>query len=80
MHILTSVLIGAIAGWLAGVIVKGRGFGLLVNVLLGIIGGFAGRWLLRIMDMGLGESWTGVIMSSIVGAIAVLIVARLAKD
>jgi len=41
-HILLSLFIGAIAGWLAGLIIKGRGFGLIANIIVGIIGGWLG--------------------------------------
>ena len=42
---LYTILIGALAGWLAGKIMKGGGFGALKNILLGIVGGFVGGWL-----------------------------------
>ena len=44
MGLLYSLLIGAIAGWLAGKLMKGGGFGLLINIILGIIGGFVAGW------------------------------------
>jgi uncharacterized membrane protein YeaQ/YmgE (transglycosylase-associated protein family) len=52
--LLTILLIGAIAGWLAGLIVKGYGFGLLGNIIVGIIGAFVGSWLLGKLGVSLG--------------------------
>ncbi|WP_417953743.1 GlsB/YeaQ/YmgE family stress response membrane protein [Flagellimonas spongiicola] len=45
MGILYAILIGAAAGWLAGKIMKGGGFGALINIILGIVGGAVGNWL-----------------------------------
>jgi uncharacterized membrane protein YeaQ/YmgE (transglycosylase-associated protein family) len=42
---LGSIIIGGIAGWIAGKIMKGGGFGILINILLGIVGGVVGRWI-----------------------------------
>ena len=50
MGLLYSLLIGAIAGWLAGKIMKGGGFGLLINIILGIVGGAVGNWLFRCLE------------------------------
>jgi uncharacterized membrane protein YeaQ/YmgE (transglycosylase-associated protein family) len=46
MGILASLIIGAIAGWLAGLIVRGAGFGLIGNIVIGIIGALVAGWLL----------------------------------
>ena len=42
------IIVGAIAGWLAGIIVKGVGFGLVGNIIVGIVGAFIGTWLLGV--------------------------------
>ena len=59
MAILLFILIGAAAGWLAGLIMKGGGFGLLGNIIVGIVGGFLGGWLTRILGFsnGGGLGW-----------------------
>lgn len=80
MYILGSVLIGAVAGWLAGLIAREKGFRLLLDILLGIVGGFVGGWLLGVTHLGLSGTWTGTAISSAIGAVALLIVSRLVKE
>ena len=72
--LLTILLIGAIAGWLAGLIVKGYGFGLLGNIIIGIIGAFVGTWLLGRLGVSLGGGIAGAIINAMIGAIVVLFV------
>jgi uncharacterized membrane protein YeaQ/YmgE (transglycosylase-associated protein family) len=72
------LLIGAVAGWLAGQVVKGGGFGLIGDIVVGILGAFVAGWLLP----GLGLGLTGVVGSIIyaaIGAIILLVVVRLIK-
>jgi uncharacterized membrane protein YeaQ/YmgE (transglycosylase-associated protein family) len=70
------LFIGAIAGWLAGLIVRGFGFGLLGNIVVGIIGAFLAGWLLP--QLGIGFSIVNPIVTSIVyamiGAIVLLVI------
>lgn len=76
--ILVWLLIGAIAGWLAGVVVKGYGFGLVGNIVVGILGAAVGGWLFG----ALGITATGIIgavIGATVGAIFLLLVVRLVK-
>jgi uncharacterized membrane protein YeaQ/YmgE (transglycosylase-associated protein family) len=70
--LLTILLIGAIAGWLAGLIVKGYGFGLLGNIFVGIIGAFVGTWLLAKLGVSLGGGLAGSIINAVIGAVVVL--------
>ena len=70
--LLTILLIGAIAGWLAGLIVKGYGFGLLGNIIIGIIGAFVGTWLLARLGVSLGGGIAGSIINAVIGAVVVL--------
>ncbi len=63
------LIIGAIAGWLAGVIVKGYGFGLVGNIVVGIIGSFVGGWLFTRMGISTG----GGIFGAIIGAYGLMI-------
>jgi len=71
--LLTILLIGAIAGWLAGQIVRGFGFGLLGNIVIGIIGAFVGTWLLGRMAISLSPGIVGAILNAMIGAIVVLV-------
>ena len=73
MGIILYLVIGAVAGWLAGLIMKGRGFGVLGNIIVGIIGGFLGGLLFGL----LGITSTGLIgslISSLAGAVLLLFI------
>jgi uncharacterized membrane protein YeaQ/YmgE (transglycosylase-associated protein family) len=73
------LVIGAIAGWLAGVIVKGGGFGLIGDIVVGIIGAVVGGWLLPRLGIILGAGFVGAIINAVIGAVIVLLVVRLVK-
>lgn len=68
------LVVGAIAGWLAGVIVKGYGFGIIGNIVVGIIGAVIGGWLLPRLGISIGEGMVGAIITAVIGAIILLIV------
>ena len=74
--ILFAVLIGAIAGWLAGVIVKGAGFGLIGNIVIGIVGALVAGWLLPMIGLGFntGSAIVTSILYATIGAVIVLAV------
>uniref|UniRef100_UPI003F499FFB GlsB/YeaQ/YmgE family stress response membrane protein n=1 Tax=Cupriavidus yeoncheonensis TaxID=1462994 RepID=UPI003F499FFB len=73
------LVIGAVAGWLAGVLVKGGGFGLVVDIIVGIVGAFIGGWLAGILGISLGGGWVGSIITAAIGAVILLFVIRLIK-
>jgi len=77
MELLYTLLVGAIAGWLAGQIMRGRGFGLLVNILLGIVGAFIGPYIFGLLGVAFTGGILGSILVSLVGAIVVLAIAGL---
>lgn len=77
MGLLVSVLIGAVAGWLAGLIMRSKSGGILVNMILGILGGFVGNWLFGILDISASSSWKGIIITSTVGAIVLIAAGRI---
>jgi uncharacterized membrane protein YeaQ/YmgE (transglycosylase-associated protein family) len=79
MSILVFLLVGAIAGWLAGTVVKGGGFGLLGDIVVGIVGGLIAGWLFPTLGFGLGGGILGAILTSAIGAIILLLVIRLIK-
>jgi uncharacterized membrane protein YeaQ/YmgE (transglycosylase-associated protein family) len=72
MEILVTVLIGAIAGWLGSKIFEGGSLGLPGNILVGIVGGFVGYWLLGKLGISLGGGWIGAILTGALGAIVIL--------
>jgi uncharacterized membrane protein YeaQ/YmgE (transglycosylase-associated protein family) len=73
------IIIGAIAGWLAGQIVKGSGFGLVGDIVVGIIGALVAGWLFPRIGLSLGGGIIGSIISAAIGAIIVLVIVRLVK-
>ncbi len=81
MDLLYILIIGAVAGWLAGLIWKGGGFGLLWNIILGIAGSFVGGWLLGKLgvNVSIGSHMVNLIVTSVIGAIVVLFIASLVK-
>lgn len=74
-----ALIIGAIAGWLAGKLMKGGGFGLLLNIVMGIVGGIVGNWLFSTLGITLMSGLIGDILTGVIGACAVLFVASLFK-
>jgi uncharacterized membrane protein YeaQ/YmgE (transglycosylase-associated protein family) len=77
--IIAWLIIGAIAGWLAGVLVKGGGFGLIVDIIVGIVGAFIGGWLSGVPHISLGGGWIGSIITAVIGAVILLFIVRLFK-
>jgi uncharacterized membrane protein YeaQ/YmgE (transglycosylase-associated protein family) len=73
------IVIGAIAGWLAGVVVKGGGFGLIVDIIVGIAGAFIGGWLAGVLGISTGGGWIASIITALIGAVILLFVIRLIK-
>ncbi|WNL44727.1 GlsB/YeaQ/YmgE family stress response membrane protein [Dyella sp. BiH032] len=75
--ILAWLVIGAVAGWLAGLLVKGGGFGLLVDIVVGIVGAFVGGWLSGALGISFGGGLLASIITATLGAVALLFVLRL---
>src|SRR5437763_13804503 len=75
--LLVILLVGIVAGWLAGKIVRGTGFGLLGDLLVGIVGAFIGSWFLPRMGIHLGTGVVSAIVNATLGAILLLLVVRL---
>lgn len=77
MNIIIQLLIGALAGWLGSEIFKGRSFGLLGNIILGILGSIVGSWALGLLHFSLGTGWIGAILTGALGAILILALVNL---
>ena len=75
--LLIILVVGLIAGWLAGQIVRGTGFALVADLCIGIIGAFIGNWLLPRLGIHLGSGIITAIISATIGAIILLIILRL---
>ena len=77
--VIAWLIVGAIAGWLAGLIVKGGGFGLLGNIVIGIIGAVVAGWLLPQLGINLGTGIVRAIINAMIGGIIVLVIIALIR-
>ena len=77
--IIIFILIGAVAGWLAGLIVSGFGFGLLGNIVVGIIGAFIAGALFPRLGFGVGGGVLWAIIHATLGAVILLVLIRVVK-
>lgn len=78
--LLVFLIVGAIAGWLAGVIVKGYGFGIVGNIVVGIVGALIAGWLFPRLGFALGGGILAAIIHATIGAVIVLFLLRLIKS
>jgi uncharacterized membrane protein YeaQ/YmgE (transglycosylase-associated protein family) len=77
--ILIWILIGAVAGWLAGLVVRGGGLGLVGNIIVGIIGAFLGGWLFGVLGVAIGAGIINTIFTAFIGAVVLLLIVRVIK-
>jgi uncharacterized membrane protein YeaQ/YmgE (transglycosylase-associated protein family) len=77
--IIVMIVVGAIAGWLAGKIVRGFGFGLLWNIVIGIVGAVIGVWLLRQLGFVPFAGFVGSIVNATIGAVVLLFLVGLIR-
>ncbi len=77
--ILVFLVVGAVAGWLAGQIVKGHGFGLVGNIVVGIVGAFIAGWLLPTIGLSIGGGIIAAIINALIGAVILLVLIGLIK-
>jgi uncharacterized membrane protein YeaQ/YmgE (transglycosylase-associated protein family) len=77
--IIIWLIVGAIAGWLAGMVVKGGGFGLIGDIVVGIIGALIAGWLLPQIGLMIGGGIIAEIINAFIGAVILLIILRLIK-
>jgi uncharacterized membrane protein YeaQ/YmgE (transglycosylase-associated protein family) len=73
------LVVGAIAGWLAGQIMRGTGFGLVGDIVIGIIGAFIGSWLLPRLGIHLGAGIISAIVNATIGAVVLLAIIGLVR-
>ena len=79
MDLLWFLIIGAIAGWLAGQFMKGSGFGLLGDIIVGVIGAFLGGWLFGKLGIFPGGGLLGSLIVAFIGACILIWLTRLIK-
>jgi uncharacterized membrane protein YeaQ/YmgE (transglycosylase-associated protein family) len=78
-NLIWFLIIGAIAGWLAGLLMKGGGFGLLGDIIVGIIGAVLGGWLFGVLGISAGGGLVGSLIVAFIGAVVLLFLVRLIK-
>ena len=77
--LLIWALVGAVAGWLAGLVVRGFGFGLVGNIIVGIVGAFLGGWLFGNFGIAIGAGIINTIFTAFIGAVVLLLIVRVVK-
>ena len=74
------IVIGGLAGWLAGQLVKGRGYGCIGNVVVGVIGAVVGGWLFQVTGIQQLPGLIGSLVTAVIGAVALIAVLRLLTE
>lgn len=77
--IIVWLIIGAIAGWLAGTLMKGGGYGLIGDIVVGILGAFIGGWLAGALGISMGSGLIASIITATIGAVILILVLRMIK-
>ena len=75
-YLVWFLFIGGVIGWLAGIIVRGRGFGIIGDILIGIVGAMLGGWMARAIGLSTGSS-AGAFLMALVGAVVLVGLTRL---
>jgi uncharacterized membrane protein YeaQ/YmgE (transglycosylase-associated protein family) len=77
--IIIWLIVGAIAGWLAGMVVRGGGFGLIGDIIVGIVGALIAGWLLPRIGIVIGGGFIAAVIDAFIGAVILLIILRLLR-
>jgi uncharacterized membrane protein YeaQ/YmgE (transglycosylase-associated protein family) len=77
--LLFILIVGLVAGWLAGKLVRGTGYGLIGDLIIGVLGALIASWLFPKLGISLGTGWIRDILNSTIGAVLLLIVLRLVR-
>ncbi len=79
MDIIVAIVFGLIAGWLAGIIMKGSGYGIIGDIILGLLGSVVGNWIFGFLGItSYGTLWT--IIVAVVGAVALIYIVRFIRN
>jgi uncharacterized membrane protein YeaQ/YmgE (transglycosylase-associated protein family) len=73
------IIIGVVAGWLAGLLVKGGGFGLIGDIVVGVIGAFIGGWLAGVLHIHIGSGMISSIITATIGAVLLIFILRMVR-
>ena len=79
MGILAWIVVGLIAGWLAGQVMKGGGYGMLADIILGLLGGVLGGWIFEKLGVSTGGGMIGSIIVAFIGAVILVGITRVLK-
>lgn len=79
MDLLWFLIVGVVAGWLAGMLVKGGGFGLVGDLVVGVVGAVLGGWLFSTLGASVGGGLLASIIVATIGAVVLLFIVRLIK-
>jgi uncharacterized membrane protein YeaQ/YmgE (transglycosylase-associated protein family) len=77
--LIVILLVGLVAGWLAGQFVKGGGFGMVGDIVVGIVGALIAGWLFPLLGISLGTGLISAIIAATIGAVILLVIIRLVK-
>lgn len=77
--LLIWIIVGAVAGWLAGLVVRGFGFGLVGNIIVGILGAILGGWLFGAVGFSFMPGIVNTIITAFIGAVILLLIVRVVK-
>jgi uncharacterized membrane protein YeaQ/YmgE (transglycosylase-associated protein family) len=78
MWLIWEIVVGIVVGWLAGQIVKGRGMGVLVDLIVGIVGSILGGWIFGLLGLA-AYGLLGQLVMGVVGAVILLLIVRAIK-
>jgi len=73
------IVVGLIGGWLAGVVMKGGGYGIVVDIVLGVLGAIVGGWIFSTLGIGAGGGLVGGIIVAFIGAVVLVAITRALK-
>lgn len=79
MQFIIFIIVGAVAGLIAGSLVRGSGFGLIGNIIVGVVGGLLGGFLLGQLGISLGAGIVGDLITGVIGAVILLVVLNLIR-
>ena len=79
MSFIEWIVVGLIAGWLAGKVMKGGGYGIVIDIVLGMLGGILGGWIFTILGIWPGGGILGAIIVAFVGAVILVWITRQMK-
>jgi len=78
-NLLWFIIVGVVAGFLAGLLIKGKGFGVIVNLIVGVLGAILGGWLFGILGLSFGGGILGSLITAFLGAVILLYLIKLFK-